>query len=298
MDNLVSLNRMKAKMMQPSQEKKSLKAICGNVFRYILLSFYAVISLYPIIWLLLYSLKTNEEIFVTNVFGFPKTLRFINYVTAWSAFDVMTYFKNSVIVSVITVAITLFLSLMFSYATARMHWKLASAARIYLTFGMFIPVQIIIIPLVLIMRGLHMANSYWSLIIPYSAFQLSFSSIIFYGFLRTLPVELEEAAAIDGANVYSTFFRIILPMVKPAIATMVIFVFLYAWNDLFIALIMVSENALKTLPLGLASFQGQWSTNWGATGASLVIASIPTILIYLIFSENVEKALTVGSALK
>lgn len=248
--------------------------------------------------MLFYSLKNNNEIFVTNPFGFPTVLRIENYINAWQQYDIPLYFFNSIVVSFATVFFTILISLMFSYATARMRWKLSNVARIYLMAGMFIPVQIILIPLVILMRDLHLSNTYWSLIVPYTAFQLGFSSVVFYGFMRSIPFELEEAAAIDGASIYRTFFSIILPIVKPAIATMVTFIFLFAWNEFTMALILISDNALKTLPLGLITFQGQFETNWGGMGAAMVMSSIPTILIYLIFNQQVEKALTVGSAIK
>ncbi|MGF7049872.1 raffinose/stachyose/melibiose transport system permease protein [Paenibacillus sp. DS2015] len=259
---------------------------------------YVLISIYPLLWLLFYSFKNNEEIFSTNVFGIPENWRIENYINAFEAFDLLHYFKNSIIVSIGTVAITVFLSLMFSYATARMKWKLSNISRIYMTAGMFIPMQIILIPLLILSRDLHLQNSYFAVIAPYVAFQLSFSSIIFYAFFRSLPFELEESASIDGANVYTTFFRIMLPLVTPAVASVSIFVFLFAWNEFLVALVMISDDALKTLPLGLLYFQSQFSSDWGAMGAVMVLSTLPTIAVYLIFSEQVEKAMTVSSAVK
>ncbi|MFC5407093.1 carbohydrate ABC transporter permease [Cohnella soli] len=262
------------------------------------LSFYVLISLYPLVWLLFYSFKNNEEIFSTNVFGLPKIWRIENYRNAFDAFDMTMYFKNSFIVSAGTVVVTVLLALMFSYASARMKWKLADASRLYMTAGMFIPMQIILIPLLILEKTLHLQNSYLAVIVPYVAFQLSFATIIFYGFFRSLPHELEESAAIDGASVYTTFFRIMVPLVVPAIASVSIFVFLFAWNEFLVALVMIADNSLKTLPLGLLYFQTQFTSDWGAMGAVMVLSTIPTILVYMLFSEQVEKALTVSSAVK
>jgi raffinose/stachyose/melibiose transport system permease protein len=259
---------------------------------------YAFLSLYPLFWMVSYSFKNNNEIFVTNPFGPPLHFRFDNYITAWSKFNVPVYFFNSLLISVATVLGTITLAVAFSYAIARMHWRLRDTARLYLTIGMFIPVQVIMIPLAILVRDLHLANTYFALIVPYIAFNLSFASMVFYGFLRTIPIELEESACIDGASVYRTFFSIILPVIKPAIATMVIFIFLNAWNEFPMALILISKETLKTLPLGLLFFQGEFTTNWGAMGSAMVIASLPTVLVYALFSEQVERALTVGSAVK
>lgn len=259
---------------------------------------YAGVSVYPLLWMVFYSLKNNNEIFVTNPFGFPTHLRFENYVDAWSRFNVPVYFSNSLLVAAATVVGTIALSVTFSYAVARMQWRWKEAARIYVVIGMFIPVQVIMIPLAILVREFHLANTYWALIVPYIAFNISFSSMVFYGFFRSIPVELEESACMDGASIYRTFYTIILPIIKPAIATMVIFVFLSAWNEFTMALILITKESLKTLPLGLLFFQGQFTTNWGAMGAAMTIASLPTVLVYVLFSEQVEKALTVGSAVK
>ena len=262
------------------------------------LSFYVIVSLYPLVWLLFYSFKNNEEIFSTNVFGIPEIWRIENYKNAFAAFDLILHFKNSLIVSAGTVAITVFLALMFSYATARMTWKFSEISRIYMTAGMFIPMQIILIPLLILNRQLHLQDTYLAVILPYVAFQLSFASIVFYAFFRSLPYEIEESAAIDGASIYTTFFRIILPLVKPAVASVSIFVFLNAWNEFLVALVMISKTALKTIPLGLLYFQTQFTSDWGAMGAVMVLSTLPTIIVYLIFSEQVERTLTVSSAVK
>ncbi len=265
---------------------------------YICLSIYSLCCVYPILWMVFYSFKNNEEILVSNSFGFPAVWRIENYLNAWKSFNIPMYFKNSILVSVITVGITIVISLMFAYATARMTWKMASAARIYITAGMFIPVQIILIPLVILVKNLHLTNTYTSIILPYVAFQMSFACIVFHGFLRSLPFEIEEAAYIDGAGILRTFAVIIVPMVKTAIASVLIFTFLNAWNEFMVALILINKEAFKTLPLGLVSFRGQFMTDWGGMGAAMVIAAVPTIIVYLLFSEKVENALTVASAVK
>lgn len=258
-----------------------------------LLVLYAVASVYPLVWMAFNSLKDNAEIFVGNPFGPPRTPRWENYKNAVEAFNIPAYFRNSVLVSAGTVAATLLLAAGYSYATARMKWRLAGAARAYLALGMFIPVQIILVPLVILVRDLRLANTLFTLIVPYAAFQLSFASIVFYGFFRTIPTEYEEAAAIDGAGPYSVFFRVMLPLIQPAMATVAIFVFLQSWNEFLLALILISREALKTLPLGLVSFTGQFQTDWGGMSAAMTIASVPTILVYLVLSERVENALTV-----
>lgn len=259
---------------------------------------YALISIYPLVWMIFYSLKNNNEIFVTNPFGIPTSFRFENYKAAWSSFEVPAYFLNSVLVSAATVAGAIALSVMFAYSAARLRWRFQDTARVYMLIGLFIPVQVIMIPLAVLMRDFHLTNSLFALIVPYIAFNLSFTTMVFYGFFRTIPLELEESACMDGASIYRTFYSIMLPIIRPAIATMIIFVFLAAWNEFPIALIMISKESLKTLPLGLLFFQGQFTTDWGAMGAAMTIASLPTVLVYIFFSEQVEQSLSVDAAVK
>lgn len=260
--------------------------------------FYGLISLYPIIWLVFYSFKDNSEIFVTNTFGIPRVLRFENYTKAWSQYNVPMYFMNSLIIAIATVTITIVLALLFSYATSRMKWKGKDMARLYLSMGMFIPVQAIMIPVARTINGLGLNTNRWGLILTYTAINMAFASLVYYGFFRSIPVELEEAACIDGASVYISFIKIIVPLVKPATATLVIYIFLNSWNEFNLANVLVIEERLKTLPLGILFLQGSFTTDWGAMGATMVIASMPTVLLYSIFSQKVEDAMTIGGALK
>lgn len=269
----------------------------GTLFR-TFLWVYFLISLYPLTYLLFFSLKNNDEIFYTNPLGFPLHMRFENYVQAITKHDIALYFKNSLIVSIVSILFVLAFSLMFSYAAARLEWRLKGITYAYLLLGLFIPTQVILIPLAVLMRDVGIANSFSALVVPYVAFNLSFASLIFYGFFRTIPIEIEESAYMDGANIYRIFPRIMLPLVKPAVATVTIFAFLSVWNEFPLALILITDNAHKTLPIGLLSFSGQFSTEWGPMGAAMVISSIPMILLYLVMGDQVEKALTVGSAVK
>ncbi|ASA19710.1 carbohydrate ABC transporter permease [Paenibacillus donghaensis] len=259
---------------------------------------YFVISVYPLLWMISYSLKNNDEIFVTNPFGFPTNFRFENYVSAWSEFNIPRYFMNSLVVSTISTVLILILSLMFSFAISRLRWKFRESVRLYMTIGMFMPLQVIMIPLALLVRDFHLSNTYGALIVPYVAIGLPFSCLVFYGFMRSIPGELEESACMDGASVYRMFLQIIVPVVTPAIATVAIFQFLNNWNEFMLAYILISDEAMKTLPLGLLFFQGQYSTDWGGMGAVMTIASLPMVIVYLFFSEQVERAMTVGSAVK
>lgn len=280
--------------MKKLRRKPKISTVISMIF----LILCSVIFIYPLFYLLFYSLKTNNEIFLTNPFGFPHDIQWVNYSNAIKAFDILAYFKNSIIVSIVSIVGILFFVLPFSYATTRMIWKGKNVITNYLALGLFIPIQVIIIPLSILVRNMHLSNTYFALIVPYVAFNLAFSSMILSTSLAGIPKEMEESAFINGGGVSRTFVSIIVPLIKPAIATTVIFAFLNVWNEYTVASILISKNSIKTLPIGLSNFVGQHSTDWGAMGACLVMASIPTIVIYLIFSEQVEKALTIGGAVK
>lgn len=273
-----------------------------NALRVLLVCFvwgYAIVSLYPLIWMLLYSLKTNDEIFVTNPFGIPQEFHWENYTDALSQYNVPLYFLNSLLVAAATVAITVVCALLFSYAVARMRFRGQYLLEMFIGLGMFIPVQAIMIPVVKQVQKFGLLGTRWSLIFPYAALNMAFACMVYCSFLRDIPKELEEAACMDGASIFQTFRQIIVPLLKPATVTVGVYVFLNAWNEFILANVLVgSIPALKTLPLGVLFFQGQFSTNWGGMGATMVIASVPTVLIYALFSEQVEKAMTIGGAVK
>ncbi len=277
--------------------RKPLQPI-GRFLLQIPLWLYFIVSIYPLFWMMSYSLKNNDEIFVTNPFGLPTHFRFENYINAWTQFNIPRYFLNSFVVSLVSTVFILILALMFAFAVARMRWRFRSAARTYMIVGMFMPLQVIMIPLAILVRDFHLTNTYGALIIPYIALGLPFSTMVFYGFLMGIPREIEEAACMDGASIYRLFLGVIMPLALPAIATVTIFQFLNNWNEFTLAYILISDENMKTLPLGLLFFQGSYSTDWGAMGAVMTIASLPMVVVYLLLSEQVERAMTVGSAVK
>lgn len=281
--------------------KKEKKEKKGSLIRRgltVILMVCSLVNLYPFVYMIFYSFKSNEEIMFTNPFGAPIVWKVENYFNAWNNFNIPLYFRNSIIVTFTATAAVVVFSLMFAYATARMKWKFSGAASVYITTGLFIPAQIILIPLVILVRDMKLTNSYASLILPYTAFQLAFACMILDGYMRGIPKELEEAAYIDGAGVFRSFFCVITPLVKPAIASVLLFTCINVWNEFTLALVMISDEAHKTLPVGLVTFKGQFVTDWGGMGAALVMASIPTVILYLFLGDKLEQALSVGSGVK
>lgn len=274
-------------------KSKLAKPIIGLV-----LTVLCVVNLYPFVYMLFMSFKTNEEIMVYNPFGFPQSLYLENYSNAWTKFNIPVYFKNSVVVTLISVTLTVLFALLFSYATARMQWRFSKIARAYISLGLFVPMQIILIPMTVLVKRWNFANTHAALILPYIAFELAFACLITYGFMRQIPYEFEEAASIDGAGIVRTFFVIICPLLVPAIAASFLYAFIGVWNEFTVALVMISKEELKTLPLGMINFRSQNFTDWGGMGAAMVIASLPAVLLYALLGEQLEKALAIGAGIK
>lgn len=271
-------------------KKKKLSA--GKVITYVALIIYAVFSLYPLIWLFLYSFKNNEEIFVTNPFGLPFAWRIENYVEAVTRFNILVYFKNSMIVAVLTILLLLLLAMMFCYVVARVRNRVTRALHSMIMSGMFIPIQAVMIPLVIMVRRVGITNSLWSVIVPYTALGLPFACMLLYGFYLGIPEALEESAYLDGASFGRAYFSIIFPQMKSPMFVLIIYEFMTCWNEFSLAKVLLTKDVMKTLPLGLAGFWGQYSTQWGVIGAALVIASAPVLIIYLFFGNQLTDAMS------
>jgi len=266
-----------------------------SIFIFAALCIFAVIQLFPLYWLLTFSFKDNYEIFGGNVIGLPQVWRVSNYVKALTAGNVMTYFMNSVIVTLCTIIITSILICTASYAIVRMKWKLSGTVLVYFLVGMMVPIHATLLPLFMILKKFGLMNSYLAVIIPYVAFALPMGILIMTGFLESIPKELEEAACIDGCSIYKIFFNLIVPLMRPAIATISIFIYMNSWNELMFANTFINSDRLKTLTVGIFSMVNENETEWGPIGAGLVIATLPTIIMYIVFSGQVQKSLIMGA---
>ena len=262
---------------------------------HVLLTLFALLQIYPLFWLFEFSLKDNSEIFGGNIAGLPQHWRFENYSTAFFQANIMQYFFNSVFVTVVTIVLTIVIAAMSSYAISRMIWKGRQLTMKLILMGMMVPIHAAMLPLFIILSKSHMLNSYLSLIIPYIAFGLPMAIYLFISFMESLPREMEEAAAIDGCGIYQMFFRIILPLIRPAIATVSIFTFISSWNELMFAVTFINKAQYKTLTVGIMSMVGAYTTKWGEIGAGLMIATIPTVIMYLLLSEQVQQSLVAGA---
>ena len=272
------------------------KVTGSTILVYILLIIWALTCIFPVYWMITFSLKNNAEIFGANVIGIPQEWVWGNYTRALTTTGNMgRYFMNSFIIAVSTILITLVAAAMATYAMTRLVWKRREAMNKFFMLGLTIPIHAAIVPLYVVLGKTHLLNSYAALIIPYSAFSLAMGILICTGFMGDIPYDLDEAAFLDGCGVWGIFGRVIAPLMIPAVATVGIYTFLQCWNELMFATVFNSKEAFKTLPVGVQGLVGQYSTEWGPIGAALSIATIPTLLVYIFLSKRIQESFIAGA---
>lgn len=269
-----------------------------NTVKMIILSIFSIIQIFPLIWIINFSLKSESEIYTTSSLKLPAAPMFSNYAEAWVKGNVADYFLNSVFVTFVSVIITVALSCMMGYAITRMQWKGSNLVLTFLMLGMMIPIHATLIPLFLIMQKAGLLSSHWCIILPYIAVGLPLAVFIISNFLRSIPRELEEAAVMDGCGVVRIFVSIIMPVLKPAVATVAIFTFMSNWNEFIMASTYLQKSEMYTLPIGLTAFRGSYSAALGPMAAAIVITCVPLIAFYCLCSEQVEKSFAAGAVLK
>ena len=261
---------------------------------YIILILLAVVYIAPMLWVLLVSLKTNAEV-MGSPFSLPEIYQWGNYTFAWENARMGRAFLNSVLVSGITMIVGMLLGSMVAFAIARMRWKFSGLTLIYFLSGMMIPVHCVLIPLFVRFSKLGLTNSLTGLLLPYITFSLPTAVFLLTNFFKGMPSELMEAAFIDGCSIYKCFFRIALPLAKTGIMVAGLMNFVGNWNELLIALVFVTEDAKKTLPVTLTYFVSPYATNYVQMFAGIMIAILPTILVYCLFSNQIVDGLTAGA---
>ncbi|GLI08780.1 sugar ABC transporter permease [Paenibacillus tyrfis] len=260
----------------------------------VLLTLYALVTLYPLFWLFVSSFKTNEE-FHSKPFSLPEVWQWDNFVRAWEVSAMGTSLVNSTIVTVLSLILTLVLGALAAYVLARFDFKLKPLFMGLFLLGMLIPIHSTLVPLFVLMKKVKLLDTYAALVFPYTAFELPLAIFVVAAYLTAIPKEIEEAALIDGTGYWGIFFRMMLPLSLPALSTIAILGFLRFWNDFAFALVFISKPALKTIPLSLSVFATGYATDYKLTMAAMSIAVLPTIIVYLLFQEQIMKGMTAGA---
>lgn len=263
---------------------------------YIFLVVFVFVVMFPFLWMLISSIKPLSELFGEGAFRpFTTEPTLKNYMSVFINYPFVHYLWNSTVVAVITTVYTVFVASFAAYAVARLNFRgKPIILGVVLSVSMF-PQIATISPIYIFLKDFGLTNSYLGLIIPYTTFTLPLSIWILVTFFRKIPFDLEEAAKIDGASLWQTYWRIILPLAVPGIFTTAILVFIAAWNEFLFALTINTEQAYKTVPVGIAMFQGQYTIPWGEISAATVIVTVPLVIMVLVFQRRIVSGLTSGS---
>jgi len=267
-----------------------IRSVVKHIFTYGLLILFMV----PFYLMVINSFKTNQE-FITNPFSLPSAISFHNFIRAFEAMNFMRGFTNTVIITVISVFVILLTSAMASYFLVRFKWTATKIIFGIFVASMIVPFQAVMIPLVSIYGSLELLNNRWTLIFMYAGFGQAFAAFIFHGFIKNIPVEMEEAATIDGCGRLQTFFRIVVPMLKPVINTVMILQVLWIWNDFLLPSLILLSPAQRTLPLSLFTFFTAFSVDFAPLMAGIVLTILPILIIFLLLQKQIVEGVMQGA---
>lgn len=262
-------------------------------FNYLLLTIFLLAAVLPLAGILLTSLKTSAEL-RGSPFALPETWRWENYRDAWDGARFSTYFRSSVIVVVPVVVIATLLSTMSGYALGTMRFPGDNVLLLLIMLGLMVPFEAVIIPLWRLMGQLGLRDSYWSLILPQVALSFSFGTFWMRAHFKGVPVELMDAAVVDGCNTWDALWRVLFPLSRPALLSLVVLLFMWTWNEFFLVLVMVTGD-LRTLPVGLALLRGRYAADVPVMAAAATIVSLPVIVLYVFFQRHFIRGMVSGA---
>ncbi|WP_369202646.1 carbohydrate ABC transporter permease [Streptomyces sp. PU-14G] len=260
---------------------------------YGILALFALIALTPVAGILSTALSSQSSL--DTGFSLPKSLNWGNFADAWTRGHFGTYLVSSVVVAVAVVALTTVLATLAAYAFGTMRFPGSNALFYLFVVGLTLPQEAVIVPLYFDLRHWGLTNTYWGLILPQTAQSLAFGVFWMRTYFRNTPRSLLEAARIDGATHWTALTRILLPMGRPAFATLTVIVFMWTWNEFLMALVMVSDEAHRTVPLGLAFFQGQHSSDTALLAAAAVLIALPVVVVYLLLQRRFIQGMLTGA---
>jgi ABC-type glycerol-3-phosphate transport system permease component len=281
------------------QEEDRRRRGGGHFLYYLILGGWASITIAIFLWLLNGSLKSNLEVF-SSPWSLPANVLETgpeNYSTAWSTANMGGYFFNSVLVTTVAVIVTVAVSAPAAYALSRVAFPGNRAINYYFIAGMGLPFQLILVPLYVMLVQVGLVNSLTGLIVVYVGVSIPFTILLLTGFFRSLPTELEEAGSVDGASEFGIFFRIMMPIATPGLFTAAIFNFVIIWQEFLLAQLLINSDANRTLPVGLLNLRQtmQYSSEWSAMFAAVLIVIVPSFIIFVLLSDRIMSGLTLGA---
>jgi len=262
------------------------------------LIFWAIVQIFPIIWLYYSSFKPTKEI-MGNIWSFPNSLFLDNYIHIWTpgvvGISVIEFYRNSLIVAVVSLAVLTIVPTLAAYSISKIKFPGRSFITVFMIALFAVPTHSIVLPLYYFFDSLDLLNNYLGLIFPYVALNIPFSIILLQSYFRDFPDELLEAARIDGYSELRLFFNIVFPIAKGAVSTVLIVALIHIWNEYLLSMVIMSDSSMVTLPPGISLYQGQYSTQWGYLFAAMASAAIPMIILYFLFQKHIIRGMTVGA---
>ncbi len=285
-------------MSEKKQEKEiqttAASKILGGIIRWVLIIFFAFYTLFPLLWLFITSLKTNAEYF-DSPFSLPAVPQFINYINAVSQANLGRMIFNSITVAIVATVINVLAAAMASYAISRFNFKGKELIFALFSAGIMVPLNAMMVPYYTIFSKVGLLDSLNSLRILYAAIGIPISTFIIRGFMDSFPMEIEEAAYVDGCGFFGRFFRILLPLTRTGLVTAATFQFITCWNEFVYANLLTSAPENKTIQIGIRYFTNQFTTDYVSMYAAIVVAIVPSIVIYMLFQEQIISGLTAGA---
>lgn len=266
----------------------------GKIAMYALTGFYAISCIYPVFWLLLASFKTSTE-FTYNILGFPRVMYYGNYEYVFTELALTRYMFNTLRITICVLLLTLLFSFINGYFIARFRFRLRNLIYATYTCNLFIPVHAILVPSYIMFIKIGMYNQWYSTILPIVCMQLTTSTFLVQSYVSSMPVEMEEAAAIDGSSFTRTLFTIVFPIVRPIISTIAIMTFFASWNEFVFSQILFQTDDLFTLSMALLRYKGEYFTDYPRIMTTIFVCIIPALLIYVLFSKYIIKGMTAGA---
>lgn len=273
---------------------KQRDLVVWRVFSYVFMAVFTVLTVGPLVWMTYSAFKPHAAI-VRSMFSLPEGFFLENFARAWELGDLGVLILNSVFYSVIATAVTVYLALAAGYGFAKFGYKISSVFYAFFIMGLLVTAHSVLVPLFVMETRLGIDDTRLGVLIPYIGFGLPFMIYLATSYIRGIPNSLEEAAIIDGAGYLQVFWSVIRPMSAPVVATMLIFSFLANWNEFVFVFVLTSRQEIRSLPVGVNAFVGGLSRDFGLLFAALVIATIPMILFYVLFREQLARGFAAGA---
>jgi raffinose/stachyose/melibiose transport system permease protein len=275
-------------------KSKSNSFFKGGIIQNIVMLLFTITCIFPAIWLFYSGLKDKSE-FYANPIALPKHPSWKYYIEVFQKSDILTWMLNSFRNTAISLVLIVCIGFVIGYFLARMRFRCRNLVYGYFMLGLLIPIYALMVPMYVVFTKLHINNQWYTLIFPYVAFGLPIAIFLVESYIKNLPIEIEEAASIDGCSFSRRLVSIVLPMCVPILVTVAIIQLFQIWNEFPFALILIDNKSLLTVPVGITLFKGQYVTEYPKMMAAMMISIFPTMVVYFIFSKQIIKGMVVGA---